>query len=97
MDKKIYIGHVCSSKAGRDKYRYFIIYSIERGGYVRLVDGQTRKLENPKRKNIKHINIQNEILGEIGEKIARGAYLQNAEIKKALAVFKETALRNKER
>lgn len=43
--------------AGREKNRLFIITKIE-DQWVYLVDGKTRKLENPKKKNIKHINLK---------------------------------------
>ncbi|MEW4412655.1 KOW domain-containing RNA-binding protein [Clostridium sp. AN503] len=42
------------SLAGHDKDQYFIILTDE-GEYVTISDGKTRKVENPKRKNKKHI------------------------------------------
>ena len=41
------IGSVVLANAGRDKGRYFVAY---------IADGKERKLEKPKRKNIKHIS-----------------------------------------
>ena len=42
------IGSVVLANAGRDKGRYFVA--------VAASDGKERKLEKPKRKNIKHIS-----------------------------------------
>lgn len=42
------------SLAGHDKDQYFIILTDD-GEYVTISDGKTRSVENPKRKNKKHI------------------------------------------
>ena len=47
-------GCPAKSLAGHDKDRYFIILTDE-GEYVTISDGKTRTVENPKRKNKKHI------------------------------------------
>lgn len=44
------------SRAGNDKNGIFVVTGID-GNFVFLVDGKKRKLENPKKKNIKHIVI----------------------------------------
>ena len=48
------IGSVVLANAGRDKGRYFVAVSQRR--FVYIADGKERKLEKPKRKNIKHIS-----------------------------------------
>ena len=45
------------SLAGHDKNQYFIIVSDE-GEYVTMANGTTRKVDDPKRKNKKHIQPQ---------------------------------------
>ena len=42
------------SLAGHDKNQYFIIVSDE-GEYITMANGTTRKADDPKRKNKKHI------------------------------------------
>ena len=42
------------SLAGHDKNQYFIIVSDE-GEYITMENGTTRKVDDPKRKNKKHI------------------------------------------
>lgn len=50
------VGYIAYSLAGHDKSRlYFIIE--ESDTWVWLADGKRRTLENPKRKNIKHMQI----------------------------------------
>lgn len=47
-------GQIVISKAGHDSGRFFIVTDVS-DGYVFLSDGKERKLENPKKKNQKHI------------------------------------------
>lgn len=49
-------GMLASSKTGRDKDRVYIIIKEEKE-YVYLVNGLSRKLNKPKKKNKKHIQI----------------------------------------
>lgn len=50
------IGTVVKSLKGRDKNKYFCVVGID-DGYVFICDGKERKLQKPKRKKIKHIEI----------------------------------------
>ena len=49
-------GMLACSKTGRDKDAVYIIIKEEKE-YVYLVNGLSRKLNNPKKKNKKHIQI----------------------------------------
>ena len=45
---------VVKSIAGRDKERYYVVVSPA-NGYVFIADGKVRKLEHPKKKNVRHV------------------------------------------
>ena len=47
-------GSLVYSKAGRDKGRLFMVMDKE-ADLVYLADGDTRRMDNPKRKKLKHI------------------------------------------
>ena len=49
-------GMLAKSKAGHDKGKIYIIYELDET-YVYLVDGIIRKIEKPKRKKRKHVQI----------------------------------------
>lgn len=51
----IVIGTPVRATAGRDKGSYFVAVGAH-DGFVYIADGRHRKLEKPKRKNIKHIS-----------------------------------------
>ena len=78
------IGRVVKSKAGRDKGRYFMILSVLDEAYVYLVDGDLRKIEKPKRKKLKHLNITNTILNEFLLKMDNQEPNLNSELKKII-------------
>lgn len=54
----ITVGSAVYSRAGRDKGELFIVLRAE-GDYVYLADGKKRRVSNPKKKKIKHLNKTN--------------------------------------
>lgn len=49
------IGDLVISKSGRDKGRKLVVTGITDENYVLIADGDLRKVENPKRKKLKHL------------------------------------------
>ena len=49
-------GTIVKSTAGRDKNGYFCVVELS-DDYALIADGKSRKLESPKRKKLKHIQI----------------------------------------
>ncbi|MFD3155639.1 RNA-binding protein [Haloimpatiens sp. FM7330] len=84
MDKQDLIGRVVISKAGRDAERKFIIIGVLDDLYVQISDGSLRKLENPKKKKIKHLIFTNVIAEDIKEKLLAKEQITNSKIKKFL-------------
>lgn len=54
-------GQICFSLAGRDKGKPLAVVEIA-DGYVFTADGKERPLENPKRKNPKHLRATDSFL-----------------------------------
>ncbi len=65
-------GSVVISEAGHDKGSLFVAVN-SKDGYIYICDGKERKLEKPKRKNIKHIRLTDQTidLNEITNKKLR--------------------------
>jgi large subunit ribosomal protein L14e len=78
------LGTVVLSRAGRDKGRYFVVVGRVDAEYVLLCDGGLRKLQNPKKKKIKHIDVKPVTLPAAREKLERGSGLYDAEIRHGL-------------
>lgn len=79
------LGQLVSSRAGRDRGRYYLIYEVVSDRLVRVVDGIVRRVDNPKEKNTKHLAFYPAIQVELAEKVARGERVTNAEIRYAVA------------
>ncbi len=80
----IAIGQVVKSRAGRDKGKIFLVIDIIDGENVFIVDGNLRKLDNPKKKKIKHLIVYNTILDELKYKLDNNIKINNAYIRKLL-------------
>ena len=54
------IGKIVKSKQGRDKGKVYVVYEIVDNDFVKLVNGDTRKIDNPKKKRVKHLDVVDE-------------------------------------
>ncbi len=70
-------GSLVYSIAGRDKGSLFLVLKRD-GDFVYLADGDLRKVENPKKKKLKHINKTNTLMDADFENIS------NSDIRKSL-------------
>jgi ribosomal protein L14E/L6E/L27E len=82
--KPIEIGSVVLSRAGRDKGRFFIVVEIVDDQFVKITDGDIRRLATPKLKKIKHLKGTGDILEGIAEKLKNSVKVYDAEIYSAL-------------
>jgi large subunit ribosomal protein L14e len=78
------LGTVVLSKAGRDAGRYFVVVGRVDAQYVLLADGDLRKIQNPKKKKIKHLDMKPVTIPTITERLAKGSGLYDAEIRRDL-------------
>ena len=65
------VGRVVFSRAGRDQGHYFVIVDVIDEEYVAIANGCQRKVDNPKKKKIKHLVAKPELLEEISKKTNR--------------------------
>lgn len=73
------------SKCGRDKGRTFIVIDFDEE-FIYLADGDLRRLEKPKKKKFKHVQIVNKVDLGIKEKLEKG-YILDADLRKAIKAF----------
>ena len=81
------IGQIIKSKAGRDKGRVFLIHEVLDEQFVLVCDGDLRKLNNPKKKKVKHLVIYNTVLTEFAEKLQGKENLNDAYVRKLLEPY----------
>ena len=82
--KKIEPGSVVFSKAGRDSGRFYIVTEIVDADYVKIVDGELRRIDKPKLKKIKHLKAEGEVVEKIALKLVEGKKVFDAEIRSIL-------------
>ncbi|MCL4426453.1 MAG: KOW domain-containing RNA-binding protein [Firmicutes bacterium] len=84
MQPGLRLGQVVVSKAGRDEGEVFVVLGWESGGFVLVADGVRRKVEKPKRKNVRHLRVTPRIIWELEGKLSKGIRLNNAELRRRL-------------
>ena len=77
---------IIESLAGRDKGKFFYVMDVEEN-YVLIADGKGRKLENPKRKKLKHVRRVTRTETRVATKILNGDKVLNSELRRDLATF----------
>ena len=80
------VSDIVISQNGRDIGKYFFVIAVEEG-FCLLADGKGRRLEKPKKKNIKHIKTLGKSDNPIAEKIRNEEKITNNEIRRGLEQF----------
>ena len=92
MTKYLCKGALVKAIAGREANEIFIITNVE-NGYADLVNGKSRPIENPKKKNIKHIkSVKQAVLVDLALQINSGCCVGNKKIYSML----KSAIKNKQ-
>ena len=81
LDETAEIGNVAISLAGRDKGRYFVIIEVLENGYVKVADGSLRKVDNAKKKKLKHLKLKPVTIPTIKQRIMEGEKLFDYDIR----------------
>lgn len=83
------LGQVVKSKAGRDAGKKFVIIEVIDKSYVQISDGDLRRIEKPKKKKVKHLELTGEIIESINEKLKMKIKVSNSDIRKALSALED--------
>ena len=87
---KINIADVVEATRGRDAGRIFFVIGLA-DGYAEIANGTTRRVENPKKKKLKHLKPTAYDGGKTAEKLMAGEKVTNRELKRALSGIKEAS------
>ena len=86
MEENLVVGDVVISNFGHDQNRLYIVISIDKNGFLYIIDGKYRLRGNPKKKNPKHLQKvahDNSIIEKINSPLAT-----DAEIYKLIKAYK---------
>ncbi|MGR6837451.1 RNA-binding protein [Syntrophomonas erecta] len=83
------LGKVVISKSGRDRGRMFVVVKVVNDRFVMIADGDLRKIENPKLKNIRHLVVTRTMAEDVFTYLAKGEIPGDHVIKKSLKKIRE--------
>ena len=78
------IGRFAWSRAGRDAGRLFIITGVADDNHVLLADGELRRMDNPKKKKLRHIQILEDSADSVADLLRIRRKPQDAELRSAI-------------
>ncbi|UHA71726.1 KOW domain-containing RNA-binding protein [Paenibacillus sp. 481] len=75
------LGQFVKVLRGRDAGKYAVIIGVEDTRYVDIVDGDKRKFEQPKRKNLLHLELQSAICSEVVRSLEESGQVTNSKLR----------------
>ncbi|PWW19316.1 ribosomal protein L14E/L6E/L27E [Cytobacillus oceanisediminis] len=80
-------GQIVLIKRGRDAGQYAIIIRLMDERFVFLADGDKKKFDRPKKKNIQHLQLLNYISPEVQSSLKETGRVTNGKLRFALAKY----------
>ncbi|MRG28597.1 KOW domain-containing RNA-binding protein [Laceyella tengchongensis] len=77
-------GQIVRVLRGRDAGQFAVVISFEEPHFVFLADGDQRKFDHPKKKNVKHIQLINYVSEDVAEALRQHGRVTNAKLRYAL-------------
>jgi large subunit ribosomal protein L14e len=81
------IGQVVRIMQGREAGQYAVIIKLLEDRYVLLADGEKRKYDRPKKKNLHHIEVMDYISPEVQKSLLETGRVTNGKLRFAIAKF----------
>lgn len=87
------LGYLVYSRQGRDTGKPFLVVGQVNERYVLVADGEMRRVDNPKLKNLRHVSLSTLQSQEFIQALARGEPLENHRLRK---LVRELAVKEQE-
>jgi large subunit ribosomal protein L14e len=84
------VGQIVRILRGRNSHKYAIVIRIVDEKYVMIADGDKRKFDQPKKKNMMHLQFLNRISREVEESIRETGRVTNGKLRFALNQYLES-------
>ncbi|MEW9702618.1 hypothetical protein [Paenibacillus sp. SI8] len=81
------IGQIVKVLRGKDPGEYAVVIGIVDSRFVWLADGDKRKFDQPKKKNLNHLQLQETISSEVESSIRETGRVTNGKLRFAIAKF----------
>lgn len=86
------IGQIVKSVKGRDAGKYAVIIRIEDERFVWTADGDKRKFDQPKKKNVSHLELQDEVSSEVVNSLLESGRVTNGKLRFAISRFESRSI-----
>jgi large subunit ribosomal protein L14e len=83
------LGQIVKVLRGSDPFQYAVIIGIVDTRFVLIADGDKRKFDRPKKKNLLHLQLQGTISQEVVASLAEAGRVTNAKLRYAIIKFVE--------
>lgn len=80
-------GRIVKVLRGRDAGKYAVVIGLEDHKFVLIADGDRRKFDQPKKKNILHLQLTDSVSSEVADSIRETGRVTNGKIRFALSRF----------
>jgi large subunit ribosomal protein L14e len=84
------LGQIVRILRGRDLNKYAVIIAIVDQRFVWIADGEKRKFDQPKKKNLLHLQLQDVISQEVVNSLLETGRVTNGKLRYALNKFAES-------
>ncbi|GAA3411904.1 KOW domain-containing RNA-binding protein [Paenibacillus hodogayensis] len=81
------IGTIVKVLRGREQEKYAVIVQIHDERFVSIADGHKRKFDQPKKKNLLHLELFRYVSSEVADSIMETGRVTNAKLRFALNKF----------
>lgn len=87
MDARPQIGQFVKVLRGKDEESYAVIVAIVDDRFVMIADGNKRRFDQPKKKNVLHLELQPAISPEVSSSLQETGRVTNAKLRYAIQKF----------
>ncbi|SFF36619.1 KOW motif-containing protein [Paenibacillus algorifonticola] len=87
MDKFPQVGQIVKVLRGKDEDSYAVVISIIDERFVMIVDGDKRRFDSPKKKNVLHLELQPVISSEVVNSLLESGRVTNTKLRYVIQKF----------
>lgn len=86
------LGQIVKIVRGRETDKYAVVIGIIDERFVLIADGDKRKFDQPKKKNVQHLHLQPAVSREVADSIRETGRVTNGKLRYALNKFADEEL-----
>lgn len=93
---KAEVGQLVKIRRGRGQEQYAVIIGVEDARFVWIADGDKRKFDQPKKKNVLHLELLDEVSREVQDSMCETGRVTNGKLRFALHSYRNRVEQQRE-